>query len=120
MPYTPSLDRCRDSRYPPTALVTVRGKGRTHDYIQICREFEMNYLGSAISDVTRVTRMPKGLGISDDKIRQARAAGKDPVDIVLDASHLMIRAVSRLYLFACKFASLLKYACLSVETGVRY
>ena len=96
-------------------MITVPGEGRTHDFIQICREFYMNYV---LDPASYHLRPPRGLSMSKYEIGQARAAGQDPVDTMLDAPHMIVRAVSRLYLFACKFASLLKCACLSVESGV--
>ena len=102
--YTPSLERCQVGGNPSTAMVTVPavpGADRTHDFIQICREFYLNYL---VDSMEYILSLPKGLNMSEPQKSNARAYGLDPVDTVLDSAHIVVRAVSRLYL--CKFASL--------------
>ena len=111
MPYNPSLDRCNDGP-PDYSMVTTRGEARRHDYIQLCTK----YYNTAIINKAKasmrynVPLIPIGVGLDENEIRSLRELGLTPADVALDASHMIIRAVSQLYLFACKFA----------ETDIRY
>ena len=113
VPYTPTLEHCWD-RLNPAAMVTVQGRGTVHDYVQLGKDFYTNY----ISWHTEFEDVPKGLELDKYEKARQRAWGETPVDIVYDASHMIVRAVSRLYLYAYNFASRLKCACLSVQTNL--
>ena len=103
--YTPILDRCRN-RIDPETMVTVSGKGRTHDYIQICRDFFVNFILDPFDTYRSEFSSPiKGLDLTQHEIANARVWGYTPADIVLHPSHAFVRTVSRLYFFACKFSA---------------
>ena len=115
--YTPALERCLAPHdQNPETTVTMLGTDTIPDQIQLCQQFMLNWVYGA---EPAGSLLSEHLHLKMHDITTMKSNGQTPVDLAMDATHMIVRAVSRLFLYVCNFVSLLQCAR-SNKTGVRY